>query len=99
MAGSRELEFALRVQMNTLEPVRVFPAGAVAGGDVLQILGWLPAHSDCSGVWALVLYDGSMAPPSTAFPRLGLSAITQILLLLLAIIGLVLDWPSASRAA
>jgi len=93
--GHPEFERAFRIQMNTLEQIVVF----------LPLL-WLtaiffspyPMIAPILGViWVIgraVYMDGYMRAPEKRGPGFGISAVCQILLLILALIGIVMTWMS-----
>jgi glutathione S-transferase len=96
-SGHPEFDRAFRVQMNTLEHLPV----------IIPLL-WLttfyfapfPMAAPALGlVWVLgrVLYmDGYMRDPEKRGPGFGLCAVAEILLLILALIGITLAWISVA---
>ena len=96
-SGAQEFDRAFRVQMNTLEHL-----------PVLLPLLWLttfffapyPLAAPVLGVvWIIgrVLYmNGYMSDPDKRGPGFGISALAEILLLVLALIGIALAWTAVA---
>lgn len=93
VTGAPEFERAFRVQMNTLEHLPVF----------IPLLwlttiyfGWFPLAAPALGVvWIIgraMYMDGYMKDPEKRGPGFGVSAVAEILLLLLALIGVLFAW-------
>lgn len=93
VTGALEFECALRVQMNTLEHLPVF----------IPLLwlttiyfGYFPMAAPALGVvWIIgrALYmDGYMKAPEKRGPGFGTATVAEILLLLLALVGVLMSW-------
>ena len=96
MTGALEFECSVRVQMNTLEALVVFLPALWLATVYFKPWGWLPAVIGL--IWVIGRYfymTGYMAAPNKRGPGFGISAIAQLLLLLLAVVGVVMDWPTA----
>ncbi len=93
VTGALEFECALRVQMNMLEHLPVFIA-------VLWLttiyFGYFPLAAPILGVMWIIgraLYmDGYMRAPEKREPGFATAMIAEILLLLLALIGVLMTW-------
>lgn len=101
--GHPEFERAYRVQMNTLEAMPVFLPGLWLAS--LYFSGkvpgawWVPAL--CGLLWIVGRYlymRGYMAAAGKRSTGFTVSALAQIALLLLAVAGIVMSWPSAAAA-
>ena len=93
VTGSPEFERAFRVQMNTLEHLPVFiPLLWLA----TIYFSWLPWAVPVLGVvWVIgraMYMDAYLKDPEKRGPGFGISALAEILLLLLAIVGIVQAW-------
>jgi len=91
--GHPQFECAFRVQMNTLEHLPVFlPLLWLA----TIYFGWLPWAAALLGViWIIgraMYMDGYMKDPEKRGPGFGVSALAELLLLLLALVGIVMNW-------
>jgi glutathione S-transferase len=93
VTGAPEFERAFRVQMNTLEHLPVF----------IPLLwlttiyfAWFPLAAPILGVvWIIgraMYMDGYMKAPEKRGPGFGVAAIAEILLLVLALIGILVAW-------
>jgi glutathione S-transferase len=92
-SGAQEFDCAFRVQMNTLEHLPVFiPLLWLTA----LFFGPYPLAAPVLGVvWIIgrVLYmEGYMRDPDKRGLGFGISALAEILLLVLALIGIVLAW-------
>src|ERR1019366_7696697 len=90
MAGPRELEYALRVQGNTVEQFVVFlPALWLAA---LYFLGWAPPMIGL--VWCVgrIVYAFVYGDAKQRFPGFALTIFPTLILVILAIIGIVQAW-------
>ncbi len=90
MAGARDLEYALRVQGNTVEQFVVFlPALWLAA---LYFQGWAPPIIGL--VWCLgrIVYAFVYGTAKQRFPGFALTIFPTLILVVLAIIGLVQAW-------
>jgi len=101
MTGPLEFECAVRVQMNTLEALVVFLPALWLATFYFKMWEWLPAALGLVWVVGRFLYmTGYMAAPNKRSTGFGISALAQVLLLLLAIFGvaqiLVQTWPGAA---
>jgi len=100
IAGHPEFERALRVQTNTLEAMPVFLPALWLATVYFKPLGWLPSAIGALWIVGRVIYmQGYMAAPSKRSLGFGISALAQVLLLVLAIIGLVLTWANATATS
>ena len=97
ITGASEFECALRVQMNTLEHLPVFIPLLWL---VAVYFTYFPLAAPALGVVWIVgraLYmDGYMKAPEKRGPGFGISAVAEILLLLLALAGTLMTWTTAS---
>lgn len=98
VTGHPEFERAYRVQMNTLEQMPVFLPGLwLATIYFKPVGGILPAVLGVIWILGRVLYmEGYMADPAKRGFGFGLSAVCQLLLLILAMAGIALDWAAAT---
>ena len=101
MTGHAEFECAVRVHYNTLEAMVVFlPLLWLATfyfTPAFSMLAWLPAALGLAWVVGRILYmTGYMADPEKRSLGFGISAIAQILLLILAVAGIVKVWMALS---
>jgi glutathione S-transferase len=101
MTGPAEFECAVRVHYNTLEAMVVFlPLLWLATfyfTPAFAMLSWLPAALGLVWVIGRILYmTGYMADPEKRSLGFLISAVAQILLLILAIIGIVKVWMAIS---
>jgi glutathione S-transferase len=93
MTGPVEFECALRVQLNTLEHLPIFvPILWLA----TIYFGYFPLAAPALGVvWIIgrALYmDGYMRAPEKRGPGFGLASVAEILLLILALVGVLMSW-------
>jgi glutathione S-transferase len=96
MTGHPELERAVRVQTNTLEAMPIFLPALWLATVYFKPLGWLPCAIGILWIVGRIIYmQGYMTAPAKRSVGFGISALAQILLLVLAIIGLVLTWANA----
>jgi len=98
VTGHPEFERAYRVQMNTLESLPVFLPGlwlaTIYFSAALAIVWWLPAVFGLLWIVGRYLYmQGYIADASKRSTGFLVSAIAQITLLVLALIGIVMSWP------
>ena len=96
--GHPEFERSYRVQMNTLESLPVFlPAfwlATIYFSARFAIIWWLPAVLGLLWVVGRYMYmQGYIADASKRSTGFLVSAIAQITLLVLALIGIVMSWP------
>ena len=101
-SGAPQFERAFRVHYNTLESLVVFlPLLWLATfyfAPAFYTLAWLPAALGLAWVIGRVLYmTGYMADPDKRGLGFGIASIVQILLLILAVIGMVQVWIAISR--
>lgn len=104
VTGNPEFERAYRVQMNTLEAMPVFlPALWLATAFFsVRVAGvwWLPAALGVLWIVGRYVYmQGYMTDPAKRGTGFGLAALAQIVLLILAIVGIVMSWPGSMSAA
>jgi glutathione S-transferase len=97
-SGHPEFDRAYRVQMNTLEQMAItlpmlwiatlFPVGPA----------WLPAAIGLAWVVARILYlRAYMADPAKRLVGAGITGLCNVVLLVLAIVGLAMAWSAAVR--
>ena len=101
MTGHSEFECAVRVHYNTLEAMVVFlPLLWLATfyfTPAFSMLAWLPAALGLVWVIGRVLYmTGYMADPEKRSLGFLISAVAQLALLVLAVIGIVKVWMAIS---
>jgi glutathione S-transferase len=95
--GHPEFERAYRVQMNTLEAMPVFlPALWLASIYFTKVGLLAPAIGLVWVVGRIVYMQAYMADPSKRGLGFGMSALSQIALLLLAIAGVAMAWSAAA---
>lgn len=104
VTGHPEFERTYRVQVNTLESMPVFLPGLWLAtaffSSRVTVVWWLPAA--CGALWIIGRYlymQGYMSDASKRSNGFLLSAIAQIVLLVLAVIGIVMSWSGAVTAA
>ncbi|HSZ75009.1 MAG TPA: MAPEG family protein [Rhizomicrobium sp.] len=91
--GAPEFERAYRVQMNTLEQMPIFLPALWLATIYFRRFGMVPPVLGAIWVIGRVLYmSGYMADPSKRGLGFGVSAISQLLLLILAAVGIVMAW-------
>jgi glutathione S-transferase len=96
MTGPLEFECAVRVHMNTLEALVVFLPALWLATIYFRTLGWLPAALGFVWVIGRILYmTGYMEAPNKRSLGYGISTVALFALLLLAIWGVVQDWPTS----
>ena len=102
--GHPEFERAYRVQLNTLEQMPVFlPALWLATAYIESItwlgFAWLPAALGLVWIIGRVIYmEGYIADPAKRSTGFLISGIAQLLLIIIAIIGIVMNWMATSGA-
>ena len=97
VTGHPEFERAYRVQMNTLEAMPVFlPALWLASIYFTKVGLLAPAIGLVWVVGRIVYMQAYMADPSKRGLGFGMSALSQIALLLLAIAGVAMAWSAAA---
>jgi len=97
VTGHAAFERAYRVQMNTLEAMPLFlPSLWLATAyfsNRFDRVWWLPAAMGAVWIVGRYLYmQGYIAEPNKRGPGFGISALAQIVLLILAIVGVVKTW-------
>jgi glutathione S-transferase len=99
VTGHPEFERAYRVQMNTLEAMPVFlPALWIAAYYFTKVPLLAPALGLVWIVGRIIYMQAYMADPSKRSLGFGISALSQIALLLLGIAGIVMSWRSTISA-
>lgn len=97
--GHPQFERAYRVQMNTLEAMPVFlPALWLAACYFTRVPLLAPALGLVWIVGRVIYMQAYMQDPSKRSLGFGISALSQIALLILAIAGIVMTWSSTSSA-
>jgi glutathione S-transferase len=99
VTGHPEFERAYRVQMNTLEAMPVFlPALWIAAYYFTKVPLLAPALGLVWIVGRIIYMQAYIVDPSKRSLGFGISALSQIALLLLSIAGLVMSWRSTISA-
>jgi uncharacterized membrane protein YecN with MAPEG domain len=102
VVGHPEFERGYRVQLNTLESMPILlPALWIATAYIEAItwlpLPWLPAALGLVWILGRILYaQGYIADPAKRSTGFLISGIAQVLLIVLAIIGIVMTWMAVS---
>lgn len=97
--GHPQFERAYRVQMNTLEAMPVFlPALWLAACYFTRVPLLAPALGLVWIVGRVIYMQAYMQDPSKRSLGFGISALSQIALVILAIAGIVMTWSSTSSA-
>jgi glutathione S-transferase len=90
MTGHPEMDRAVRVHMNTLEQLVVFLPLLWLATAFFHWIGWLPAVVGLVWVIGRLMYMQSyMADPDKRGTGFGITALSQLVLLILAIAGIV----------
>ena len=90
MTGHPEMDRAVRVHMNTLEQLVVFLPLLWIATAFFHWVGWLPAVIGLVWVIGRLMYMQSyMADPDKRGTGFGITALSQLVLLVLAIVGIV----------
>ena len=97
ITGHPEFERAYRVQMNTLESLPVFLVGlwlaTVLFSPSVPSVAWLPAALGFLWIIGRFVYMRAyMADPGKRSTGFGIAALAQIVLLVLAVVGIVMAW-------
>ena len=96
VAGHPIFERTYRVQMNTLEQLPIFLVGLWLATIYFSRLAWLPAALGLLWVLGRFFYmQAYIADPAKRGPGFGISALCEIALVILAIIGIVQAWSLA----
>jgi len=99
VVGHPEFERAYRVQMNTLEAMPIFlPALWLASIYFTRVGLLAPAIGLVWVVGRIVYMQAYMSDPSTRGVGFGIAAISQIALVLLAIVGIAMTWSAITTA-
>ena len=102
VVGHPEFERGYRVQLNTMESMPILlPALWIATAYIEAItwlpLPWLPAALGLVWILGRILYaQGYIADPAKRSTGFLISGIAQVLLIVLAIIGIVMTWMAVS---
>jgi glutathione S-transferase len=102
VVGHPEFERGYRVQLNTLESMPILLPALWLATAYMEAITWLPLlwlPAALGVVWILgrIMYaQGYIADPSKRSTGFLISAIAQILLIILAIIGIVMTWIAVS---
>jgi glutathione S-transferase len=97
VTGHPEFERAYRVQMNTLEQMPAFLPALWLATIYFKAYGFLPALLGVLWIIGRVLYmEGYMDDPSKRSFGFTLSTISQLLLLILAMVGIYMTWATTT---
>ncbi|HVP83162.1 MAG TPA: MAPEG family protein [Rhizomicrobium sp.] len=97
--GHPEFERAFRIHYNTLESLTVFMALLWLATIYFHMLPWLPALVGLIWVIGRFLYmTGYMADPSKRGTGFTIATLSQLALLIIAVIGIVQTWMAANAA-
>jgi glutathione S-transferase len=102
VTGHPEFERGYRVQMNTLESMPIFLPALWLATAYVDAIGWLPLPwlpAALGVVWVIgrILYtQGYIADPSKRSTGFLISGIAQLLLIIIAVIGIVMTWMAVS---
>ncbi|HTQ12375.1 MAG TPA: MAPEG family protein [Rhizomicrobium sp.] len=92
-SGHPEFDCAYRVQMNTLEQFVIFLPLLWLATSYFKMVGWLPAALGLVWLIGRILYmQGYMKAPDKRGTGFGITALATLGLLILAVIGIVMDW-------
>lgn len=92
-SGHPEFERAFRIHYNTLESIAVFIALLWLATIYFHTLPWLPALVGLIWVIGRLLYmTGYMNDPAKRGTGFGISMLSQLALLIIAVIGIVQTW-------
>jgi glutathione S-transferase len=95
--GHPEMERAVRVHMNTLEQLIVFLPLLWLATVYFHWVGWLPAVIGVVWIIGRIMYmQAYMADPDKRGTGFGITALSQVVLLIMAIAGIVADWSAMS---
>jgi glutathione S-transferase len=93
MSGHPEFDRAFRIHYNTLEALPVFFALLWLATIYFHMLPWLPALVGLIWVIGRFLYmNGYMADPAKRSTGFSIATLCQLVLLILAIVGIVQTW-------
>ncbi|HVZ68559.1 MAG TPA: MAPEG family protein [Rhizomicrobium sp.] len=97
--GHPEFERAFRIHYNTMEALTVFIALLWLATIYFHSIPWLPALVGLIWVIGRILYmTGYMADPAKRSTGFTIATLSQLALLILAVIGIVQTWMAASAA-
>ena len=97
ISGHPEMDRAVRVHMNTLEQLVIFLPLLWLSTAFFHWLGWLPAAMGLLWIVGRLMYMQSyMADPDKRGPGFGITALSQLALLIMAIAGIVASWIAMS---
>lgn len=92
-SGHPEFERAFRIHYNTLESIAVFIALLWLATIYFHMLPWLPALVGLIWVIGRLLYmTGYMSDPSKRGTGFGIAMLSQLVLLVIAVVGIVQTW-------
>ena len=95
--GHPEMDRAVRVHMNTLEQLVIFLPLLWLATTFFHWFGWLPAAVGVLWIIGRLMYMQSyMADPDKRGPGFGITALAQLVLLIMAIAGIVASWSAMS---
>ena len=97
MSGHPEFDRAYRVQMNTLEQFVIFLPLLWLATAYFKMIGWLPAALGVLWIVGRFLYmQGYMSAPEKRGTGFGIAALATLGLLILAVVGVVMDWAAVT---
>ncbi|HEY5048767.1 MAG TPA: MAPEG family protein [Rhizomicrobium sp.] len=103
VVGHPEFDRAYRIQMNTLEAMPVFLPALWLATLYFSIrfpaVWWLPAVFGVLWIVGRYIYmQAYAADPGKRSTGFGIAALAQIVLLVLAVVGIVMNWPGLGPA-
>lgn len=97
MSGHAEFDRAMRVQMNTLEQFVIFLPLLWLATSYFTLWGWLPPLAGLLWIVGRVIYMTSyMADPEKRGAGFGVTVLSSLVLLILAVWGIVNTWMAVS---
>ncbi len=97
MTGHPEMERAVRVHMNTLEQMIVFLPLLWIATTYWRVIGWVPALIGLVWIIGRVVYmNAYMADPDKRSAGFGITALSNLALLILSLWGIITAWMAAT---
>jgi len=97
MTGHPEMERAVRVHMNTLEQMIVFLPLLWIATTYWRVIGWVPALIGLVWIIGSVVYmNAYMADPDKRSAGFGITALSNLALLILSLWGIITAWMAAT---